>query len=285
MITGDLSLIFNGCADVEDWWSYKNVISPFNRVYLITEGEAWVYLTKEKYHLTAGKLFMIPKFTFHTYECKHSMQHYYLCFYDEIAFCENMFDNYTFNFLVDAQKNDRCLFERLNEINPSGAIKDPDPAVYDNSKSLYLLSSKVLPNISVSNILEIRGILSQLVSRFIVDKEHNKSISQQHKRFGRLTSYIYQHLDKKITLDDLARIVCLSPDYLSKQFLQTMGVRPIEYINCIRVERAQMLLLTTNLSIKQIAERVGFSSNSYFSTMFKKQTGYSPEEFKHKQLK
>jgi len=279
MINITHSLLFNSFDKVGKWWNYKNVISPFNRLYLITEGEAWVHLDSTSYHLTPGKLFLIPKFTFHTYRCDAEMGHYYLCFFDEIAFCESMFDSFEFNYLVNAQAGDSILFERLNELNPDGRINNPDPASYDNSKSLYSFS-KNRRQLSVSDILEIQGIIYQLVSRFIVNNAGHLQVVASRKRFSKLTNYIHQHLDMPLSLSGLAEIACLSPDYFSKQFLEVMGVRPMDYVNRIRIERAQMLLVTTNLPIKQIAEKVGIASNSYFSTLFKKQTLCTPEEYK-----
>jgi AraC-like DNA-binding protein len=261
------------------WWNYKNIISPFNRIYLITEGEGWVHLDNTEYHLTPGKLFLIPKFTFHSYQCDNEMGHFYFCFFDEIAFCESLFDSFGFNFLVDAKKGDDILFERLNQLNPEGKINNPDPASYDNSKSLYSIS-KSRKQLTVVDIIEIQGIIYQLVSRFISNSATESQVIASHKRFSKLTSYIHQHLDAKISLHDLADMACLSPDYLSKQFLKVMGVRPMDYVNRTRIERAQMLLITTDLPIKQIAEKVGIYSNSHFSTLFKKETLSTPEEYK-----
>lgn len=279
MINITHSLLFNSFDKVGEWWNYKNTISPFNRLYLITEGEAWVSLDNTSYHLTPGKLFLIPKFTFHSYRCDNAMGHFYLCFFDEIAFCESLFDSFEFSFLVDAKKGDDILFERLNQLNPEGRINNPDPASYDNSKSLYSFA-KNRKQLAVADIIEIQGIIYQLVSRFIANSATHSSVIASRKRFSKLTTYIHQHLDAKISLHDLANMACLSPDYLSKQFLEVMGVRPMDYVNRIRIERAQMLLVTTDLPIKQIAEKVGIASNSYFSTLFKKQTLNTPEEYK-----
>lgn len=279
MINITHSLLFNSYEKVGSWWNYKNILSPFNRLYLITEGEGWVHLDNTEYHLTPGKLFLIPKFTFHSYRCDAEMGHFYLCFFDEIAFCESLFDSFEFNFLVDGKKGDSILFERLNQINPEGRINNPDPASYDNSKSLYSFA-KSRKQLTIADIIEIQGVIYQLVSRFIANSATQKQLIASRKRFSKLTSYINQHLDAKISLNDLANMACLSPDYLSKQFLEVMGVRPMEYVNRIRIERAQMLLVTTDLPIKQIAEKVGIASNSYFSTLFKKQTLNTPEEYK-----
>jgi AraC-like DNA-binding protein len=273
------SLLFNSYEKVGEWWNYKNIISPFNRLYFITEGEGRVFLDNILYHLSPGKLFLIPKFTFHTYQCDTFMGHYYLCFFDEIIFGESVFESFDFNFLVDAKPGDVHLFERINQLNPGGRIVNPDPASYDNDKSLYTFS-KSRKQLQMPDIIEIQGIIYQLMSRFIQNNASRSPMASSKKRFSKLTNYIYQHLNSKITLHDLAGIACLSPDYLSKQFLEVMGVRPMEYVNRIRIERAQMLLFTTDLSIKQIADNVGFSSNSYFSTLFRKQTLCSPEEYR-----
>lgn len=279
MISITHSLLFNSREKVGEWWNYKNILSPFNRLYLITEGEAWVSFDNITYHLTPGKLFLIPKFMFHSYCCKTEMEHFYLCFFDELAFCESLYESFEFNFLVDAQRGDAILFERLNKLNPEGRINNPNPASYDNSKSLYSFT-KNRKQLSIADIIEIQGIIYQLVSRFITRNSKQSQLIASHKRFSKLTNYIHKHLDAHISLNDLAEMACLSPDYLSKQFLDVMGVRPLEYVNRIRIERAQMLLVTTDLSVKQIAEKVGIASNSYFSTLFKKQTLCTPEKYK-----
>lgn len=273
-----LSLIYNSFEMVADWWNYQNVISPFNRIYFITEGEGWVQFNNTNYHLTPGKLFLIPKFTFHNYRCNDKMGHYYICFFDELAFGENIHDCFGFQHLVDAITGDELLFRRINEINPSGKIHNPDPAIYDNDKTLYSFTSH-RHLIKTSGIIEIQGIIYQLVSRFISDCQSPHSNTQK-KRLSKITHYVQQNLHKKLALKDLAELVCLSPDYFSSLFLEVMGIRPMEYVNRIRIERAQLLLLTTDLTVTQIAENVGIASNSYFTTLFKKQTLTTPELYK-----
>jgi AraC-like DNA-binding protein len=210
------------------------------------------------------------------------MSNYYLCFFDEIAFGESVYDSVEMNCLVDALPGDAFLFERLNQLNPEGRILNPDPASYDNTKSLYSFSRN-RKKLSLPELMEIQGIIYQLVSRF-TGSTTPKTIASG-KRFSKITTYIHQHLEAKITLNDLAEIACLSPDYLSKQFFRFMGVRPMEYVNRIRMERAQMLLITTDAPINQIAEQVGIFSNSYFSTLFRKYTLCTPDEYRKRHFR
>ncbi|HPU62820.1 MAG TPA: helix-turn-helix transcriptional regulator, partial [Mobilitalea sp.] len=65
-----------------------------------------------------------------------------------------------------------------------------------------------------------------------------------------------------------------------KVYKKKTGISLKNYINEYRIERAKELLLTSDKSISDIAEAVGFDNFSYFSTLFKKVTGLSPKEFK-----
>lgn len=273
------TLLFNSFDVVGKWWKFKEVISPFTRLYLITGGEGWVYHSNQEFHLTPGKLFLIPKFTFHSYRCDESMGHFYMCFLDEMNENVGMYDLFQFNFLVDSRPEDYNLFLRLNELNPGRRIVNPDPATYDNKNTVHSFLH-LIHNQDISSVVETQGIMLQLTSRFIIDKPIEKTLNLQAKtKLSKVCHYIDQNLNKKIQLSDLSALVCLSDDYFSKLFNETMGIRPIDYVNQKRIERAQMLLLTTNLAISEVAEKVGISNYSYFSTLFKKYTLSSPEAY------
>jgi len=208
------------------------------------------------------------------------MGHYYLCFLDEMAAGADMYDLLRFNYMAEARTEDFMLFEKLNQLNPNRKIVNPDPAIYDNKENLHSFLHRNLEQ-KISESFETQGIMLQLVSRFINDDQTpNETSRNQKKHLNKVTYFIDQNLDKKITLDDLANQICLSADYFSKIFNEIMGIRPMEYVSRKRIERAQMLLITTNLSISQIAEKVGIYNNSYFSTLFKKYTLSTPESYK-----
>jgi AraC-like DNA-binding protein len=272
-------LIFNSFDIVGEWWNFKEINSPFSRLYLITEGEGWVYINNHEFHLTPGKLFLIPKFTFHTYKCKESMGHYYFCFLDEMIEGAGMYDLIHFDNLVDAHPEDYTLFKRLNELNPNRSIKNPDPATYDNKETIHSFSQKDQHQ-KLSEKIETQGIMLQLTSRFVnANFTEEKGSPFAKNRFSKVNYFIDQNLHNKITLTDLASQACLSADHFSTIFNEIMGVRPMEYVNKKRIERAQMLLISTNLSISQVAEKVGISNNSYFSTLFKKYTLQTPDDY------
>ena len=90
-------------------------------------------------------------------------------------------------------------------------------------------------------------------------------------------SYIYHHYDEALTTELLADQVCLSPGYLSFVFKQETGVNLNRFIREYRMEKSKELLKTTNLKVVQIAEKVGFSNNSYFGRSFREYFGSTPE--------
>lgn len=92
--------------------------------------------------------------------------------------------------------------------------------------------------------------------------------------------YIADNISLKIQREELAKIVYLNPDYLTKLFRKQMGVTLGEYILQKRLALAKQLLLNTNLSILDISERVGITDASYFIRTFKKQIGVTPQQYR-----
>ncbi len=78
----------------------------------------------------------------------------------------------------------------------------------------------------------------------------------------------------------IAETVGVSDDYLSKQFQKDCGISMPEYINRLRISEAGRLLVSTNTKISEIALSLGFSNMSYFSTLFKKHLGVTPEQYR-----
>ncbi len=98
---------------------------------------------------------------------------------------------------------------------------------------------------------------------------------------SQIQNYLLTHYDEKITLDELAQIMYLSPVYISKIFKEVTGEAPINYLIKIRLEKAKELLTPDNAnSIKEIARQVGYEDVYHFSKLFKKYYGTSPLNYK-----
>lgn len=94
---------------------------------------------------------------------------------------------------------------------------------------------------------------------------------------------IHKKFAEKISLLDIANEVHVNPTYLSRKFHEEVGVAFSEYIIRYRIHAAKRILLSQpNRTISEVAENSGFSSQNYFSTLFRKLEGISPTEFREK---
>ena len=92
-------------------------------------------------------------------------------------------------------------------------------------------------------------------------------------------AYMKAHYAEKITLSMVAGKVSFNPEYFSRMFMKETGLNFVTYLNNLRMRQAVELLEWTNKKIYEIAEEVGYSSVSYFSTAFKKTFGQTPNEY------
>ena len=92
--------------------------------------------------------------------------------------------------------------------------------------------------------------------------------------------FVHENLSGDLSLTRLAEVVRLNPSYLSRYFKNASGKTIGEYIREKRVDKAIDLLRTTELTVQEVADQVGFSSAKYFAGIFKQATGYHPREWK-----
>ena len=95
-----------------------------------------------------------------------------------------------------------------------------------------------------------------------------------------LAEYIRTHCDEKLTLQSLAKKSFYNPSYFSRLFRDLYGMTVTEYINHSRVEKAKELLLTTNYTVQEISEQVGYSGQSAFYKKFSEITGVTPKQYR-----
>lgn len=119
------------------------------------------------------------------------------------------------------------------------------------------------------------GLCEILKSRRKTYKDHVVSNVQK---------YIASHIDERLTLNEVAAVFGLSPNYLSSLFRKNCGIGFSEYITQKKISKAKALLLEQDLKIYEVADRLGFESAFYFSKVFKKVEGVSPREFVQSRL-
>ena len=124
---------------------------------------------------------------------------------------------------------------------------------------------------------------SNRIYRLLALLENPLSSSRVRKNDDSLSkaiAYIRSHIGEKITLHQLAEIAGLSDYYFSHLFKEMTGLSPSNFIIYSRIDQAKSLLLTTDLSVAEIAAQVGYPNSSNLITLFTQRVGCSPAQFR-----
>jgi len=144
------------------------------------------------------------------------------------------------------------------------------------------INNRYLKKIEESaGIQEISGTLSGLIDRM----SGNIFSFQGVRHFAALRKaerYIWTNYTRKMSLQEIAEASGLSAPYFSTIFKEEMGENLSSYLNRLRVEKAAAMLATTNVSISGIAAACGFEDQSWFSKIFKNNTGLTPGKYRER---
>ncbi len=132
---------------------------------------------------------------------------------------------------------------------------------------------------TAKNISELSSITCAL-QRDYVERVHAVRSGGLSREIEGACAYIDRHLEDEISLSDLARNAGYTDYYFSKKFKRETGLSPAEYIKEKRLQEAAALLKTTGLEIQEVASRLQFCSQSFFSDCFRKKYGVSPSKYR-----
>ncbi len=121
--------------------------------------------------------------------------------------------------------------------------------------------------------------LSQIMVRFTDFVFDFRSVKHADSLF-RAVEYIKKHFTERISLEEVAAKVFLSPAYFSKIFKEEMKCNFTAYVNRLRIDQSKSLLRETNIPLVDIAGMVGYEDQSYFTKVFRKITGTSPGKYR-----
>ncbi len=133
----------------------------------------------------------------------------------------------------------------------------------------------------INSLMNLRGEEQlQLVRQFLNKLLDDKEDLQGYEIVNRAKRYIHEHLPDDLSVTGIASFLYVTPNYLSRLFKKTTGEGCNEYIVRKRIEKAKLLLETTQLQTFRIAEMVGYNDTNYFSLAVKKSTGVSPKKYR-----
>jgi YesN/AraC family two-component response regulator len=124
--------------------------------------------------------------------------------------------------------------------------------------------------------------MKQIALKYAVENIWDEDINEKDlsQSIFKAVIFIQQHYNEPISLDQIALEANLNPEYLSRVFKEETGYTYSSFLSNIRMKKAEYLLINTMEKVQSIAEKVGYSNVSYFSTIFKKKYGLNPYEFR-----
>ena len=202
-----------------------------------------------------------------------------------------------FLFYVEAGKLDeiRQLTEQLFAwfyTLPSFTLHDAKYYCYSlsnqckNILNYYLEQNNTQPSGSVQNVVSRLFRIEELKDYYmqfflnVAEMIRPKSIYAQNNLIENVRTYISHNYQKSLTQEFVASLFYLNRSYLSTLFRQKTGMKFVDYLNDIRIEKAAELLKNSDRKMYQISKAVGYDNPKYFFRIFKKKMGCSPEQYR-----
>ena len=131
-----------------------------------------------------------------------------------------------------------------------------------------------------NNMAEIVYIHDQMALDYVCRMRRLKKNIASSKQVAEAIDYIYVHIMDRITVNDLARAVCVSPTHLSRIFKQETGISVSEYIRQRKIDMSKNLLRFSSYDFADIAAMLSYSSQSHFIQHFRSQVGMTPKAYR-----
>ena len=237
-------------------WNLPNMSSPFNRIYFMMDGEAYLENEDEKVPLVPGNMYLVPAGCRYSYICPSTMQKFYVHFVMELLPGVDLFSR----------------LGRARELPYQHELLD-----------------RILENVgreSVSGLLYLKAVFAQIVYDFFEHGTKDSDYLASFKGFYRqraVLDYLAANLQAGLRIQDLSAAMDMPVHQLSRNFRKDTNLGLKEYMSWQLAQRARHLLLHTDMPIYEIAERLGFSDPYYFSRFFKKYESLSPREYRKHQ--
>ncbi len=147
-----------------------------------------------------------------------------------------------------------------------------------------MLTANIANNdmLRISRLFELISVLSEEGTQ--QEKLHTLPHKKSREAIETAILYMEQNFAQKCSLEDIAKAAHFSPIYFHTIFKEAVGKTPYEYLTDIRINEAKRLLITGMTDMNGIAEKCGFSSQSYFNYVFKKETNLTPSAYRRSHI-
>lgn len=237
-----------------------------NMILYVTNGNGSVVFQDKIYPMKSGGIYFI----------KHDKIHYTMPEAPENYDRSKLFfDNELLQGILKLLPSN-CEFRDLFSNNSS--IYAQIPAEHRQDAEEYFLKLTDSKETEETALLALLGLLR------LLRKYKTESMTAPSGPLEKALEYINAEYSREITLDGICKIAHTSKYNFCRKFKKALGVTVMEYLLKTRIAAAQNLLLDSSLSLGEVSERCGFSSQSYFCQAFKQNLGTTPKEYRRKRL-
>lgn len=232
----------------------------WHQILYCVNGDGVLIYDDKAVNITAGDFFLLPKGYPHIYYNKAEIWDIRWIAFDGLA-CEQIFQKFkiTKPCVIRGGKEEIANMERILDEMYKSQTED---VLYCESTCSLLVYEYLL---SFGRIL---------------NKEFDAVKSKRLSMILPALNYIHNNYTTDFPLTVLNEIIGITPQHFCRIFKATMNMRPIEYLTNMRIDEAKRLIAEERVAICDAAHRSGFTDASYFSTVFKKYVGVSPDSFK-----
>lgn len=231
----------------------------------IVEGCGYLNVDGENYMASAGEAYILRKRTTHVYWSDAKSPWVKIFFNIRGSLAEKLLDEYRLG------SGDKVV------LNARGLEQDFRDMLEHVSEDT-VAQSKIFDRAAV----DFLGLIIKLSNLDQLGSESGGELMSAQDEMNRLIEYITMNQRRLVSNQELADLIFRSKNYVMKRFFSDFGVTPYEYQIQQKIFSARNLLKNTKLSVKEIADLIGYNDQHYFSTMFKKRCGMSPAQYRKK---
>jgi AraC-like DNA-binding protein len=257
-------------SDTTNWHYHKQL-----ELLLVLQGRLDVYLEQDSYHLEPGDVVVIGDSELHR-DKSDKLLDYIVLQFDLEQFFDHSSIPYIRYFSATHAPLSKAnyIFEENAEVKKEVAncVSRLLQEATDKSTG-YELAASIL----IKQILLL--LLRNDTRKLLVEQDNFDKV-----RLKPVLDYVENHLTDRIQVEEVCKIANMSYYYFVKYFKKTIGLSFTEYVNYRKVKWAERILLTKDLSISEVGEKIGMPNMAHFYKMFKKYNDCSPKQFQRKML-
>ncbi len=282
-------VVFRACDELEENFPFKIYtfegtlrqplhVHDYIQIWFVRHGICTHWMNGRAHELTTGSIFVLPPDIPHYMECQNpetslvGMEFTEAFIRSDVEGSPFWDSGYLEPFIVSLEQVKPRFPLEGAAVKTVGALFDELLWEFRRQEPGYQLFIR-------ADVLKVLALISRQYGRSL-DEEKLQYLERYKDSVARAIAYMDENFQKKIYLEEVARIAMMSATSFSYVFKEATGRTFTEQLNFLRVRRAKELLKDPNRTIRAVAYEVGFQDIAYFDRVFKKEAGVSPRVYR-----